>query len=318
MRRGLGRLCVLAVVGASVGARAETVAVAFADPSGFNGEAQLSLLRATEDVLRERSALQVLEQGRPVAGAPRRRCGEDAQCARALAASTKADYALLLSLGASAAGLAVDGLWVEVNRTRAVQRKVKGVSLDAPQPALRELVDGLLPPHLRKGYGGLVVEAEPGFQVKVDGRLLPPPPSGEPLPVLAGPHEIDVVWPSGQALLQRYEVREGVRNVLRPEVGKEATAPGSGRVPPLRVASYATWSAGAVTLAASFVVAGLASTARAKACGADRICPPYDMATPEQQRALQLTDAGNITAGAGIGLMAVGAGLFVADVATQR
>ncbi len=314
-------LAVLALIWAGP-SRAETVAVAFADPSGFNEAAQLKLLRAAEGVLKERSSLQVLEQDKPRAGAPRRRCGEEPQCARQLATSTKADYALLLSLGASSAGLSVDGVWVEVNGTKALQRKVRGVSLDAPEPQLRELLEGLVPGWARRGYGGLVVDAQPGARIKVDGRAVATAPMSEPLAIPAGTHELDVLLPSGQAQLQRVSVPEGARVPLKMELGQDLLPTGGGGkgVSGLRAAAYSTWTAGALTLAAAFVTAGLAQSTvnRIQACGPDRQCSDIDDALAAQARAQQAIGTANVLMVVGGGLMGVGAGLFVVDVAAAQ
>ncbi|HLL55123.1 MAG TPA: hypothetical protein VK447_16325, partial [Myxococcaceae bacterium] len=301
-------LAVLALLCAGPSRAAESVAVAFADPSGFNEANQLKLLRASEQLLRERTSLNVLEQEKPRSGVPRRGCGEDPQCIRDLAATTRADYALLLTLGASSAGLAVDGVWVEVNGTRALQRKVKGVSLDAPQSQLRELLDGLVPAWARRGYGGLVVDVAPGARIKVDGRAVATTPLSEPLAIPAGAHELDVLLPSGHAQLQKVSVAQGARVRLRME-GNEmlAQTPGRGGVSGLRVAAYSTWSAGALTLAGAFITAGLAqaSVNRIQACGADRQCSNIGDALAERERAQQAIGTANV-------LMVVGGGLMTA------
>ena len=315
--RALTGLAFAALLGASPAARAETVAVAIADPSGISEAGQMKLLRAAESVLRDRSGLLVVEPPpRPAAGAPRRRCGEDARCVQALAAATRADFALLLSLGASESGLAVDGVWMEVKGTRAVQRKVKGVSLDAPEAPLRELVDGLLPPFARRGYGGLLVEAEPGARIKVDGRAVATAPMVDVLPVLVGKHEVDVLLPSGQARLELVSIPAGTRVPLRQEAGQELLPPVAGKagLSGLRVASYATWSAGALVLAGSLVAAGLAQrvTNSLPPCtGGPAVCPL-------DPRAQQLAGTGNVLLGVGAGTMALGAGLFAFDLISTK
>jgi len=320
LRANVLGFCLLAALWGASAACADSVAVAFADPSGFNDAAQLRLLRASEEVLRERSGLTVQEQPKPVFGAPRRRCGEDFQCLRTLAAATGADYALLLSVGASAAGLALDGVWLEVNGQRALQRKVKGVDLDAPQGRLRELVEALLPAYVRRGYGGLRVDVEAGARIKVDGRAVATAPMSEPLPVLAGRHEVDVLLPRGQARLQTVTIPEGTKVPLKLESSQALIPPaaeGAG-LSGIRMASYTAWTAGAVAFAGAFVAAALAQRTALQPCGPTGTCSSEGQALEAQQRARQLTDSANVLFGVGAGGITLGAGLFWMDVSSPR
>jgi hypothetical protein len=129
-------------------------------------------------------------------GAPRR-C-ESGECARALAASLPGPAAVLLDLKGSDARLVCEvSFWLDGERRASRRAEATPEALEAP---LRAALEQVLPGWLRRGFGAVAVQAEAGAVVKVDGRVVAARPS-EPLAVPAGVHQVDVVFPSGAAVL---------------------------------------------------------------------------------------------------------------------
>jgi hypothetical protein len=155
--------------------------------------------------------------------------------------------------------------------------------------------------------------------LRVDGHALVA--AGAVVPVTAGPHEVDLLLPSGGASLSRELVPEGarLRLVPPPEVSAgaaRAAARGSG----VKVASYVTFSVGALAVAGSLVAAGLSRKAidGVEPCrGADRGCTGYPAASAAYSKADSYARKGNVLLGAGGALCTVGVGLFVFDVASR-
>jgi hypothetical protein len=184
---------------------------------------------------------------------------------------------------------------------------------------LRPAVAALVPPFARKGWGGLVVDAA-AARLRVDGRILAA--SGAVTPVLAGPHEVDLLLPSGEASLSRELVPEGVRLQLTPPTEASPLAPGtSARGKGLRAASYVTFSLGALAVAGSLVAGGLSRGARdgIRPCGtgADRSCTPFSEARAAHDKSERYARTGNVLLGVGGALSTVGVGLFVFDIASS-
>jgi hypothetical protein len=144
----------------------------------------------------------------------------------------------------------------------------------------------------------------------------------DPDPVVAltaGPHEVDLLLPSGEALLTREQVPEGARLRLAPgqlalKLSGAAPAPrGKG----LRTASYVTFSLGALAVAGSLVAGGLSRGALrgVESCdGRVRDCTSFPMASSAHEQAARYARTGNVLLGAGAGLIGVGTGLFVFDL----
>jgi hypothetical protein len=190
------------------------------------------------------------------------------------------------------------------------------------ETAARPALEALLPGWMRKGFGGLRVEAEPGALVKLDGRLAQGKPN-EPQALTAGVHLVDVVFADGRAVLQRVEVTEGQRaqlEVLNQTAAFDTSASATRSTGTLRVVSYATWLAGAAAVAGGLVAGALGrgTAAGLSPCTAQsRDCATLDTVLERNRQAQAYASTGNVLLGVGGGLLAVGAGLFVIDVVTN-
>jgi len=298
--------------------QAQSATTAVLEATGVADAPVRRVQRAAEEALRRASAFAVAE-GQPFKRGQPRACG--ASCEQALVRAADAAAVLVLSLEPGAAKDAVHvsaTLWVDGERAAA---RRADVPQDGGDAAVGALVEALVPAWARKGFGGLSLALDGNAVVKVDGRVTPVRP-GQPLPLPAGPHRVDVVFPGGGALLQRVDVAEGARTRLEavlPE-GASLTAgrPGTSA---LRTASFASWMAGSAAVAAGLVAGALArgTSAGMAPCSADtRSCPTLELAQERARQAEALAATGNVLLGVGGGLLAVGAGLFTVDVVAGR
>lgn len=289
---------------------AERLSVRVMDGGGLGAPEAQRVVGAAVELARELSSLTVS----PVEGvAPR--CAEDA-CLRALLAEARTEHGLFLLVTPARRGtLDVEASWVQAVDGSTARQRISGAAIADLKSALRPALTTLVPPFVRKGWGGLVVVAD-SARLRVDGRALAP--AGGVLPVTAGPHEVDLLLPSGEALLSRELVPEGARLRLTPPPeatvgGRRAAAHGKG----LRVASYATFSLGALAVAGSLVAGGLSRNAikDIESCtGADRGCSRYSEAQAAYDKSDRYARTGNVLLGVGAGLSTVGVGLFVFDL----
>ncbi len=296
------------------------------EASGLSDGQARRVGRLAELALRELSGFSVKESSPFKRGSPRRRC-EDDGCLQALGRETGADHALLLSLRLSGVALTIDAWLVDSSgRGKPQHQRREEVSLADSEEALRSQVQASLPAFGRKGWGGLVLQPEAGAQVrqlKIDGRSHAFV-AGEPLALPSSVHTIDVLFDSGQAVMQRTFVPEGERVVLEPAPSaavferSAALEQGGER---RRLLSYGLWSAGALAVAGSLLV-GAASRSAASTLstcqGENRDCAVYSEALQQHQQASAYALSGNILLGAGVALSAAGAGLFTFDLLEQR
>jgi hypothetical protein len=235
-------------------------------------------------------------------------------------ASVSAPAVVVLDLkGLDRAGEKVSvelSLWLDGERLGA--RRSEG-TIDGFEATARPALEALLPPWAKKGFGGLTLDLEEGSVVKVDGRVSKTR-LGEVAAIPAGPHQVDVIFPDGHAVLQRIEVAEGARPPLVVHSPSEVL---SGGPPPksggLRATSYGLYVAGAAALAGGLVAGALArgTGAGLASCQGDvRDCAPLDEVQRRQAQAQAYATTGNVLLGVGAGLAALGVGLFVIDLAT--
>jgi hypothetical protein len=293
---------------------AERISVRVLEGAGLGAVEHERVLETGAELARELTALTV-EPSAEVA----RRCEVEA-CLRSLLTEAKTEHGLFLRATAARRGSwDVEVSWVDGSQAGVVKRRLPGVVVAELKATLRPVVSALVPAFARKGWGGLVVEAD-AARLRVDGRALEA--AGAVTPVLAGPHEVDLLLPSGEALLSRELVPEGARLRLTPPADGSPLEPGtSTRGKGLRVTSYVTFSLGALAVAGSLVAGGLSRGARdgIRPCGAggDRACTPF----PEAQAAYDKSDryarTGNVLLGVGGALSAMGVGLFVFDLAAS-
>lgn len=292
--------------------RAQAVVSAVLDAQGLGDGVARKAQRTTEALLRQLSGLSVGEGPAFRRGAPRR-C--EADCAAEVVRGVSAPGVALLDLKEGKGDrVAFElSLWLDGERLGA-RRGEAGV--DGLEAALRPALEALLPAWARKGWGGVRLDVEPGSVVKLDGRATDTPP-GQVVPVPAGVHQVDVVFPDGHAVLQRLEVAEGARARLDTVSPAPAVA-GRARsgVSPLRAVSYTAWMAGAATVAAGLVAGALSkgtSQGMAPCTGDSRSCATLADALERNRQAAALASTGNVLLGVGLGLSVVGAGLFTID-----
>jgi len=293
---------------------AERLSVRVLDGGGLGSlEAQL-VLGAGVELARELSALTVS----PVSGVSRR-CGDEA-CLRELLSEAQAEQGLFLLVTPARRGAVdVEATWVEGVAGSTSRRRVSGAATAELKGALRPVVAALVPPFVRKGWGGLVVAAD-SARLRVDGRAVAP--SGAVVPVTAGPHEVDLLLPSGEASLSRELVPEGARlRLTPPEEVAAGVARAASRGKGLRAASYVTFSVGALALAGSLVAGGLSRGALdgiAPCTGPDRGCARYPAAQEAHEKSGRYARTGNVLLGVGGALSTVGIGLFVFDLVSSE
>lgn len=309
MLRLLALLCLLPAA-----AHAQALVSAILDANGVSDVALKRAQRATETALKQVSSLAVSEGPAFKKGAPRK-CGDD--CARELAHSLSTAGVVMLDLRAldgKGDRVAVEvQLWIDGERLGL--KRGEG-SIEGFEAAVKPVLEALLPPWARKGFGGLLVEAERGTVVKVDGRLATAK-TGDVLPVPAGVHQVDVVFAEGHAVLQRVQVDEGSRVKVAALSPAEAV---SGKAPKgtstLRGVSYGVFVAGAAAIAGGLIAGALGrgTAAGLASCQGDkRDCQTLDEVQAKQAQAEAYATTGNVMLGVGGGLAATGVGLFIID-----
>lgn len=293
--------------------RAQAIVSAVLDAPGLGDGVVRRAQRGTEALLKQLSGLSVGEGPAFKRGAPRR-C-EGADCAAEVVRGVSAPGVALLDLKEGRGDKVAFELSLWLDGERVAARRGEG-SVDGLEAALRPALEAILPAWARKGWGGVRLDVEPGSLVKLDGRATDARP-GEVVPVPAGVHLVDVVFPDGHAVLQRLEVAEGARARLDTASPGPAVA-GRARagLSPLRTVSYIAWVAGAATVAAGLVAGALSkgtSQGMAPCTGDSRTCATLADALERNRQAAALASTGNVLLGAGIGLSVVGAGLFTVD-----
>jgi hypothetical protein len=247
---------------------------------------------------------------------PKRACAEtDLGCQRdkVKAAGAPAAIALWVTANKLTAVLFLDGDRIPPSRD---------VELgDAPDVAARTLFDGLVPAWMKKGWGAIRLSDEPaqGSVVKVDGRVLPAKDrKGGVIPLTAGAHQLDLVFPDGRAVLQRVEVAEGSRTRVdvEPPAG---VAPGAATsaFSAVRLVSYSAWMVGTATLLSAFIVAfvGRQTAVGQSPCRPDtRECSTLSEAMERQRQAAGYASTANVLLALGLVFSGAGAGLFTFDV----
>ncbi|MFE8604741.1 hypothetical protein [Archangium violaceum] len=297
-------------------AAAERLAVRLQHGGSLGAAESQRVLGLTEEVARELTGLDVTQAPE---GLLPGRCGAQDACLRAVAAEVKTEHVLVVGVTPKRQGtLDVDVAWVDTVRGSIARRAVAAVPPAALAKELRPVVAGLVPAFARQGWGGVVA---PGMaRLRVDGRMTEP---GEVVALTAGPHEVDLLLPSGEASLTRERIAEGVLLRLEPRPDF-VPQPGESRAPRskgLRTASYVTFSVGALAVAGSLVAGGLSRGALRgvdPCAGYPRTCTSFPEAGPVYERAGRYARTGNVLLGAGAGLIAVGAGLFVFDLVSSQ
>jgi hypothetical protein len=267
------------------------------------------LVKATEAALRELSSLEVRPALRSAVAA---KCAPQATaCWTEQGKRTRENLALVVSLDKVDKGAKPTASLALLNR----ESGVLAVVAAAEPESIRSAVDGMLPPEFKKGQGGLSVELASGTRLKVDGRVVAPDAAGRVfLPV--GAHEVDLLMPSGKALLTLAKVAEGEVSPLQLNLRQlPDDRRGAG---PLLWAAGGLWATGAVAVLSSLVIASVANV-QAKpyqACLTDPNCGynAFEVQAAAAQTE-QLLRIGNVLLWAGGGAMAAGVASFSLDVA---
>ena len=248
-------------------------------------------------------------------GAPKK-CTED--CARELASAQGTPGVAVIELKGSDTRIVFDlSFWLDGERVGS--RKGESPP-EALEPSLKAALEQLLPGWMRKGFGAMSVQVEGGSVVKVDGRVVPAR-NGELVAVPAGVHQVDVVFPDGNAVLQRLEVPEAGRVPLEVESPTTVTARASSGPTVLRYASYGLFMAGAGSIAAGLVAGALSRGTGIGLTSCDspdaRACSTLAEAQAANAQARAYASTGNVLLAVGASLAALGVSLFVVDVLLQ-
>ncbi len=284
------------------------------DSAGVPEVTARRLLRAAEGALQAVGALELAEGRLGAKDAPKK-CDD---CAKEAALQAGTPAAMLVAVRTSRRGLAVEAsFWLDGERLTGPE--LGDTETDAAAEGLKPVMEAALPKWARKGFGGVRVTAPAGATVKVDGKVVEGALAGiVPMPV--GPHAVDVVFPDGRAELSTVEVTPGARLRLEPKPPEPSlvkAAAASESLSALRLVSYAAWTVGALLVASGFVAGTLSrSTASgAKPCSAGtRDCISLSTAQDRSRLSDSYARTGNVLLGTGLGLAAVGVGLFVLDL----
>lgn len=301
----------------SAPAAAQGVVPVVLEAPGLPDAAVRRLQKAAEGMLKQVSGWSVSPSPTFRRDAPRKSCSQD--CQREVARAQQQSAVILLALKGQSGSVLVDAsVWVDGER---VGGKSGEAELESPETGLLAVLEPVVPAWAKRGFGGLKVDAPTGAVVKVDGRASGKVGAGPGvLPVPAGAHQVDVVYPDGHAVLQKLEVPEGSRTYLEPESPLSLRGSGGGGRPALRYTSYGLFTAGALGIAGGLVAGALARHAgggQSSCLGDSRTCPTLEMAMERHRQADAYARTGNILLIVGGALAAVGAGLFTIDALTS-
>lgn len=309
------RLLLAALLALPCLGHAQALVSAVLDSNGPTEAMARKAQRAVDASLKALSGAAVKE-GEPYRKGAPKKCTDD--CAKELVRALQVPGVALLELKGSDTRVVFElSFWLDGERV--ASRKGESPP-DALEPSMKAALEQLLPGWMRKGFGAMAVQVEGGSVVKVDGRVVAAR-NGDLVPVPAGVHQVDVVFPSGDAVMQRLEVAEGGRVPLEVEPTTALSARASSGPTALRYGSYGLFMAGAGSVAAGFIAGALSRGAGIglTSCeGPDaRSCSTLAQAQAAQLQAQQYAGTGNVLLGVGASLMALAVSLFAVDVLLQ-
>lgn len=295
-------------------ATAQVLGSAVVDVSGPSEATTRKVQKALDASLKALSGAGVKESAPFKKGSPRR-CDD---CAKDAVRAVGTPAVALLELKGSDSRLLFElSFWVDGEKSGTRKGETPLEAIDA---SLKAALEQLMPGWMRKGFGALSVQVEGGSVVKVDGRVVTAR-NGELVAVPAGSHQVDVVFPDGNATLQRLDVPEAGRVPLEVEPSRALSARASSGPTALRYASYGLFMAGAGTVAAGFIAGALmrGTGIGLTSCNTPdaRSCSTLTEAQLRQQQAQQYASTGNALLGVGTSLVALAASLFVVDLLLQ-
>lgn len=310
MRLLLAALLALPAVG-----HAQALVTAVLDSAGPSEATARRAHKALDGALRGLSSAPVKDGPAFKKGAPKR-CTDD--CAKELARSLDAPGVLVLDLKGTDARILFElSFWLDGEKSGVRKGETPPEALE---PSMKAALEQLLPGWTRKGFGALAVQVEGGSVIKVDGRVVAAR-NGDLVPVPAGVHQVDVVFPDGNAVLQRLEVAEAARVPLEASASAALVARGTAGPTALRYGSYGLFMTGAGSVAAGLIAGALARGTGIGLTSCDspdaRACSTLAEAQAAHAQARQYAGTGNVLLGVGASLMALGVSLFVVDVLLQ-
>lgn len=304
------RLSALLVLLVAAAVRAQTVSVAVMDAQSISDANARKVHRAAVDLLKQLLAVPVSESYEK----PKKACSpSDLACQRE---RTRPAAVALWVLGSKDTVIVDAVFWLDGERLAAP--KNGDASLDALDFGLKPLLDAVVPGWMKRGWGGLQLAQEPpsGTVLKLDGRVLNPERKTEVVPVTAGSHQLDLLFPDGRALLQRLEVSEATRMPVGLSSQAE-TGPAGGSFSTLRLISYAAWMVGTASLLSAFIfgfVGRTTANGQNPCTPGTRGCVSIDEAQEQSRRSKQYAFTANVLLGTGLAFSLAGAGLFTFDV----
>jgi hypothetical protein len=293
----------------------QVLASAVLDSNGPSETVARKAQKAIETSLKSLSGAAVRDAAPYKKGAPKK-CTDN--CAKELARGLGTPGVVLLDLKGSDTRVVFDvSFWLDGERLGSRRGET---AADALEPSLKAALEQLLPGWLRKGFGALSVQVDDGAVVKVDGRVVPARP-GDLVPVPAGVHQVDVLFPNGSGVMQRLEVTEGRRVPLEHTSTSQRVQRPSGGPTALRYASYGLFMTGSGSVAAGLLAGALARSSGIGLTSCDspdaRSCSTLAQAQAAHLQAQQYAGTGNLLLGVGASLIALGVSLFVVDVFLQ-
>ena len=311
------RLCALAALVPAFAAASPALKVIVYDAAGVPEVTAKRLLKLSEAALKDVTALEVGEGALFHRDAPKR-CADAAACEKEAAAKAGVPAAMLLAARTSHRGLVVEASFY-LDGEKLTGPELGETEVDGGPEALRTVMEAALPKWAKKGFGGVRVFAPAGSVVKIDGRVVDNA-HNDVIAVAVGAHQVDVVFPGGEAELSQVDVTAGARVRLEPSapVASLATAAApSESMGALRLTSYGAWMGGALLVGGGFIAGALSrSTASgSKPCTATtRDCISLTTAQERSRLAQSYAQTGNVLLGIGLALAVIGAGLFVLDL----
>lgn len=308
------RLLFVAVTVVSSMSSAQALTSAVLDSNGPSEATARKAQKAVDAALKALSGAPVKEGAAFKKGAPRK-CDD---CAADLVGAAGTPGVALLDLKGSDSRVVFElSFWLDGER--AGTRKGE-TPPEALEPSMKAAVEQLLPGWMRRGFGAMAVRVEGGSVVKVDGRVLNAR-SGDLVPVPAGVHQVDVVFPDGNAVLQRLEVPEAGRVPLELDTPAIVATRASSGPTALRYTSYGLFMGGAGTVAAGFIAGALSRGTGIGLTACDtpdaRACSSLAEVQAAHTQARQYASTGNALLGVGGSLIALGVSLFIVDVFLQ-
>lgn len=283
-----------------------------------NGPSEATVRKAQKAVDASLKALSgaPVKEGAPYKKGAPRKCTDD--CAGELVRGAGAPGVALLELKGSDARVLFElSFWLDGERTGTRKGETPPEALE---PSMKAALEQLVPGWMRKGFGAMAVQVEGGSVVKVDGRVVSAR-NGDLVPVPAGVHQVDVVFPDGNAVLQRLEVPEAGRVPLELDSPTVVAARATTGPTALRYASYGLVMGGAGTVAAGFIAGALSRGTGIGLTACDtpdaRACSTLAEVQAANTQARQYASTGNVLLAVGGSLIALGISLFVVDVFLQ-